>query len=68
MFGPGQGPYCHRIPTEITYNSEAECKAKAQNDGGPILMKAGMESIAAGITPVQSGIACKPAEGTSAKQ
>ena len=60
MFGPGQEPHCHRVPTEITYSSEAECKAKAQSDGGPILMKAGREAIAAGILSVQSGIACGP--------
>lgn len=60
MLAPGQEPQCHRVPTDITYDSLAECKAKAQADGGPILMKAGYEAMAAGIMPVQSGVACGP--------
>lgn len=60
MLVPGQEPKCHRVPTDITYKSLAECKAKAEADGGPILMKAGYEAIAAGIMPVQSGMACGP--------
>lgn len=57
---PGQEPQCHRVPTDITYESLAECKAKAASDGGPILMRAGYQAIAAGIMPVQSGVACGP--------
>ena len=60
MAAPGLPPQCHRVPTEISYDSVAECQAKAATDGGPILMKAGQEAMAAGIMPVQSGIACKP--------
>lgn len=62
MFGPGQEPHCHRVPTNITYESLAECKAKAQDDGGPIIMRAGYEAMAAGIMPVRSGVACGPSK------
>ena len=60
MVAPDQEPKCHRVPTDITYDSLAECKVKAQADGGPILMKAGYEAMAAGIMPEQSAVGCGP--------
>ena len=67
MFGPGQEPHCHRVPTTITYESMSECEAKAVADGGPLLMQAGREAMAAGVIPIRSGIACRPQDGISAK-
>ncbi|QDP45870.1 MAG: hypothetical protein Unbinned4026contig1001_18 [Prokaryotic dsDNA virus sp.] len=67
MFGPAQEPHCHRVPTDITYDSLAECKNKATADGGPLLMQAGREAMAAGIMPVYSAIACKPSTKTRAQ-
>ena len=60
MLAPGQEPQCHRVPTDITYDSLAECQAKAETDSKPLLMQAGFEAMAAGVMPVQSGVACGP--------
>lgn len=59
MFGPGQEPRCHRVPTSITYNSQAECDANAVSDGKPLLAQAARDAIASNVIPVRSAIACK---------